>query len=346
MRKHDYSKAADAVHQVKALLSEKVYKYEDEVTILTAIQQESKIQVEMLKSELYERWKGMIQWTVPSDKVKDSKEEPENLKMVLKINTKLDKTDILEKVVIGMKKMNILKDSMKKFVEMFYTHMVQPIVENRECVVASTESGASKVLTIEVTKTKTDDDEVTYPNPQDMFQNLDILLQFLNKHLLHVVIEDSSSDGQTYSLMNMMGSFIADDTLDLAVKQCLIKAIPSSHKDLEQFNTVIVATEEVQKRLVNMKFIQPDNRILMDYVQNVNTLFANKKCQEIIEQARILMTVEVHNTVRINHDKPLGELPALFDGEGGGGKKARKAELASESPISTDTFRLPSCLIR
>lgn len=328
---------------VKSLLSDDVYGYKDEISILTAVQQEARIQVEKLITELYDKWKDLIQWTVPSDKVKD---ESEMHRSVIKISTDVENPDLLEKVVIGMKKMNILEDSMKKFGDRLFVYVIQPLIENRKCEVFTTDSGASKVLTVEVSKSTAE--EINCPDPEDMFSNLDKVFRFLHANLLHVVIGEVSGDDESSqsTLMRLLGGLIANESLDLAVKQCLIKAIPSSHKDLEQFDSVIMATTEIQKRLMDIGFIQPDNSILPDYVQNVNTLFANKKCQEILERARVLMTVEVHNTVKVSHEKPLGELPPLTDAGGSGGKKARKAELAAESPLSTNTFRLPACLIR
>lgn len=344
VRKHDYSKAVDAVHMVENILDSKVCEYEDKISILDAIKTEAVIQSQTLIAELSNRWKEINQWTLPSEKEKD-RGEPHTT--VLRINTEVENTDILENVVIGMRKMGILDYHFKEFGQTLYNNIIKPVIQYGKCEVVSSDENQIKTLSVKITPPGASE-LVSYTNPEDMFANLYMVLQFLHRHLLHVVIDDGIREkNASTTLMNLLGSFISDDTLNLAVKQCLIKAIPSSNKELEQFNTVIVQTEEVQKLLLKIGFIQADNSVLIDYVQNVNTLFANKKCQEIFERARKLMTVEVHNTVRVSDEKPLGELPPLIDGEGGSSsKKARKVELAAETTLSPNTFKLPTCLIR
>ncbi|XP_045165863.2 centromere/kinetochore protein zw10 homolog [Mercenaria mercenaria] len=342
VRTQEYSKAADAVRLVKSLLDQKVFGHENEVTILSAIQTESNIQMQKLISDLSEKWKNMIQWTIPDDKQKNANSES-GRKTELKINTKGEKADLLDKVVVGMKKMNILDEKMKRFGERLLMNVIEPIMTYSQCEVTESETGSSRILTVVVKN----DDEMCCPAPQEMFGNLDKVLRFLNPNMLYVVIGEAvNENSDPCTLMTVLGDLIANQTLELAVKQCLIKAIPSSNKELEEFNRVIIMTEEVQKHLVKLCFIQSDNTILVDYIQNVNVLFANKKCQEILEKARRLMTTEVHNTVVVSHDKPLGELAPLMEGvAGSGGKKPRRDDLAVESPLSGNTFRLPKCHI-
>lgn len=344
VRTQEYSKAADSVHLVKSLLSQRVCGHENEIKILSAIQIESTIQKERLIGDLSEKWKDMIQWSVPGEngKVADG---DRIRKTELKINTKGGNSDLLDKVVIGMKKMNILDEKIKRFGESLLKHVIEPIMSNMQCDVTESETSGSRILTV-----TSHDDTEGCPTPQNMFGNLDKVLRFLNPNMLFVVVGEADNEienSQPRTLMTVLGEFVADQTLELAVKQCLIKAIPSSNKELEEFNNVIILTQEVQSHLIKLCFIQADNSILVDYVQNVNVLFANKKCQEILERARRLMTTEVHTTVIVSHDKPLGELPPLVAGIGGSsGKKPRRDDLSVESPLSGNTFRLPTCHIR
>ncbi|XP_052800969.1 centromere/kinetochore protein zw10 homolog [Mya arenaria] len=335
---HDYSKAADNLHMVKALLGQKVFRHEDELSILTAIQQEAAIQTERVISEMFEKWKTLIQWKIPSEK---NREEKEVRVVELKINSKGDNVDLLEKVVFGMEKVNVLEEKMKKFGEWLFTHMIKSIVTENRCEVSTSENAAGFVLTLEIRPVE---DTGVPVLPQQVFALMDKILRFLNQNVLHVVIGSAASENENpTTLMSILGGHLANKTLDLIVKECLIKAIPGSNKNIEELDKVIIITNEVQKKLIEMNFIESDNAILPDFVQNVNTLFANKKCQELLEMARKLMTTEVHNTVRVSHEKPLGVLPPLVDGAGG--KKARKEELAAESPLSVNTFRLPACHI-
>lgn len=48
-----------------------------------------------------------------------------------------------------------------------------------------------------------------------------------------------------------------------------------------------------------MQFLKGDMTDLLKYARNVNSHFANKKCQDVIVAARNLMTSEIHNTVKV-----------------------------------------------
>ena len=94
--------------------------------------------------------------------------------------------------------------------------------------------------------------------------------------------------------------FFPLQVLEGIVKDCLAHAIPSSSKELESFHEVIAITQKFQDKLVALGFMDDSSRTLLDYVQNVNVLFANKKCQSILERARGLMTTDIHDTVLVS----------------------------------------------
>lgn len=51
-----------------------------------------------------------------------------------------------------------------------------------------------------------------------------------------------------------------------------------------------------------MRFLKGDTTDLLKYARNINSHFANKKCQDVIVAARNLMTSEIHNTVKVLGD--------------------------------------------
>lgn len=48
-----------------------------------------------------------------------------------------------------------------------------------------------------------------------------------------------------------------------------------------------------------MRFLKGDTTDLLKYARNINSHFANKKCQDVIVAARNLMISEIHNTVKV-----------------------------------------------
>lgn len=63
---------------------------------------------------------------------------------------------------------------------------------------------------------------------------------------------------------------------------------------------IIQSTEEFENALKEMRFLKGDTTDLLKYARNINSHFANKKCQDVIVTARNLMTSEIHNTVKVS----------------------------------------------
>lgn len=62
---------------------------------------------------------------------------------------------------------------------------------------------------------------------------------------------------------------------------------------------VIKETEEFEKSLKDMEFLQGHPTDLLKYARDVNSHFASKKCKDVIVAARKLMTSKMHNTVKV-----------------------------------------------
>lgn len=62
---------------------------------------------------------------------------------------------------------------------------------------------------------------------------------------------------------------------------------------------VIKQTEEFEKSLKDMEFLQQDSTDLLKYARDINCHFANKKCKDVIVAARKLMMSKMHNTVKV-----------------------------------------------
>lgn len=320
---HNFSQAADAILSIHNLLSGLVGSYQD-VRILHALQVEFCVQKEAFLFDIGEKWKQLVSWGVP-----DSSEQRQELKVMSDTNS----VEILKDVVVVMEKLDILDAKVKVFGEQLIVKLIEPCV--RHCDTSVEEKGQPTSLSV------TCSNDGKPPSPSDAANKLLKILDWLNNHLLNMRT-DSEEGGEI--LMEQVGSVIAHRVLDLVVKQCLAHAIPTSNKQMADFQNDISLIEYLNKRLVEIRFLPPHETALTDFVQNVNVLFANKKCQEILVKARNLMTSEMHNTVPVSDDKPLGELPPLETGPSG--KKTRKLDLAGEYKLSDSTFRLPACHIR
>lgn len=331
----DFSKAADALLEIQALLSKPITQDDNEIKILLALHEESCVQKEKFLFDLGDQWKELVVWNVK--KVNEKTGE-----MVCKLKIEKDSSSIecLHKVMLAMKKFGIFEAKMQQFGNQLVKYVFKPLICDSDCQF----SIHSQTNTVEI-RYILDNKSATFQQPGEVFSKLGAVIYELIgscfKRLSEVKTKEKS---QCPDLMEVLGSAIADPVLEL-LKECLKAAIPTNNQELESFKAVISMTQNVHQQLVDIHFISPSNSVLPDFVQNINVLFANKKCQAILEKARKLMETEIHNTVQVSSDKPLGELPPLGT-DNTGGKKKRKLDLVNEIQLSSNTFRLPECHIR
>ena len=324
-----YSKAATALLSMKGLLSRPVHAKENEIKIMSALRTECMVQQQSLIAQLSDLWKDHIVWAV-------SDVSPTDLKWSeLKLLTSGDNKTILQEAVAAMNILGVLDAKVKVFGDKVLKYLITPALQ-KDCELKVKSSDQAKILQLALKGSEHNSaDYVT------AFTNISSVLEFLSSNFLCMSV-DSADKKSSVTLIEMMSGEISATVVDMVVKDCLSMAIPSNSKDLEKFDKVVSAAEGFQKFLLDLKFLQKENTTLMSYVQNVNVLFANKKCQEIIEQARALMTSEIHDTVAIG-EMPHSELPQLDSGP-----KSHKTtlEMCSETELSGETFKLPRCRIR
>ena len=108
-----------------------------------------------------------------------------------------------------------------------------------------------------------------------------------------------SSVRSSHSLMSMFGEECNVACLEGIVNHCLSSAVPAHRSELVQFSQVPAAVEDLQRKLMMFGFINDDNQMMMDYVKNIDVLFANKRCVELLDEARKLLMSNIHNIVQV-----------------------------------------------
>lgn len=316
---------------IQELLSKPVHSREDEILILKAVQIETKIQNEKLVFELNDIWRQHILW--------EAQESKSNEKIVNKLKIALpdENRGLLSETTRAMWKLGTLKAKLLQLGDNLLKYIIKPILTKAATLSQQTADYPYLSITIDPTNEN-------IATPEVALLQIEVLLNYLNANLLNIVLYKSEDENESdLILMEHFGRLNADEILNVLVQECLLHSIPSNNKDLEKFDEVVALVSWFQEKMLALSFIKDDNRILKNFIENVNVLFANKKCQEILEDARKLMMSEIHNTVVISHDKPLGDM-VTDETDAPAAKKARKLEmLANETQLSDNTFRLPTC---
>uniref|UniRef100_A0A8C2P261 Centromere/kinetochore protein zw10 homolog n=1 Tax=Capra hircus TaxID=9925 RepID=A0A8C2P261_CAPHI len=193
--------------------------------------------------------------------------------------------------------------------------------------------------------------DLEHPSPTEVFAKIRLVLEVVQKQLLDLPLDADLENLKTskITLAEMLGDMIWEDLSEY----CLVYSIPTNSSKLEQYEEIIQSTEEFENALKEMRFLKGDTTDLLKYARNINSHFANKKCQDVIVAARNLMTSEIHNTVKITPASKIS-VPDLLCPNEDDKLQVQKvstaqynevANLEPENTLDQHSFSLPTCRI-
>ncbi|KAK9536773.1 hypothetical protein VZT92_006534 [Zoarces viviparus] len=294
-----YVDAANQLERARASVdSLKVWKT-SQLPLLSALSSELTVQRENLIYHLGDEWKSLVIWRLPSSK------EPAGLKSFLKVELNLSHSEekppaLLCCVLQALAIQGDLQHKIKLFSQVLLKTMLKPLVMYPSLSVRVTEQqGEGTTMALQCLEESPNEKST----PSQVYSKLLLVLSTLRSHLLDVSIGDKK-------LSAILGELIWEEISQCIIHECLLYSIPTDSSQLETYNTVIKETEEFEKSLKEMEYLQGDSTELLKYARDVNCHFASKKCKDVIVAARKLMTSKMHNTIKITPDYKL-RLPKL-----------------------------------
>uniref|UniRef100_A0A672ZCT2 Centromere/kinetochore protein zw10 homolog n=1 Tax=Sphaeramia orbicularis TaxID=375764 RepID=A0A672ZCT2_9TELE len=324
-----------------------------QLPLLSALSSELTVQRENLVYHLGDEWRRLVIWTLPSSK------EPAGLKSFLKVELKLSVScskdseprplALLCNVLKAMAIQGELHNKIKLFSQVLLKNMLKPLVmypSLSTTVIEQQEEGI--VLALQCLE-ETHKERST---PAQVYSKLLLVLYTLHSHLLGTLpprdyhLPVGSPGICNCPLSMILGELIWEDISQCIIHECLLYSIPTNSSQLEKYSTVIKETEEFEKSLKEMEYLQGDSTDLLKYARDVNCHFASKKCRDVIVAARTLMTSKMHNTVKITPDSRLC-LPKLPASGLDKKKENCKEEVTMENSkqLSAWSLCLPACRI-
>jgi centromere/kinetochore protein ZW10 len=320
---------------------------EGQIKILQALHANYRVLHDKLVADVAKAWLDIVKWDL--SKV-DGEKKKKNLsvKTTLCIKVDADQKDVIANVVQAMKDLKILSQKLNNFGDRLIKSLIEPVLSCSDLQIKLDKSKESRVLALTGGSQEKSRSDVVLPH--SALEQISQVMTFLHEHLFFVEVksENTGPDGDAsgnVSLMTLLGSFVDKELVDLIITKSLSHSIPSNSRDLEEFKEIIHKTEAFQNMLIKIGFLRSDNTILSDYVNDVNTLFANKKCREILEKAQSLMTSEIHNMLQITPVSTEDLPPVGLEGT----SKRSKSEttpFSGDTTLSMNTFQLPACYIR
>ncbi|KAL6098463.1 zw10 [Pungitius sinensis] len=311
-----------------------------QLPLLSALSSELTVQRENLIYHLGDEWKRLVIWKIPSSK------EPAALKSFLKVELNLRHASskdseakppaLLCSVLQALAIQGDLQHKIKLFSQVLLKTMLKPLVMYPSLSVRVAEQpGEGTIMALQCLEESHNEKST----PSQVYSKVLLVLRTLHSHLLDVSIGDRK-------LSAILGELIWEEISQCIIHECLIYSIPTNSNQLEKYNTVIKETEEFEKSLKEMEYLQGDSTELLKYARDVNCHFATKKCKDVIVAARKLMTSKMHNTIKITSDYKL-RLPKLPAPALKVKQESKKDEITMENTkqLSAWSLCLPACRI-
>ncbi|XP_061595167.1 centromere/kinetochore protein zw10 homolog [Cololabis saira] len=313
-----------------------------QLPLLGALSAELTVQRENLIYHLGDEWKHLVIWKLPPSK--EAPGQKSFLKVELTLSDPCSKDGepkphaLLCCVLQALAIQGDLQHKIKLFSQVLLKNMLKPLVMFASLSVrVSEQQGEGTILALQCLEESPEQRST----PSQVYNKLLLVLKTLHSHLFDVSIGDKK-------LASILGELIWEDISQCIIHECLVHSIPTNSSQLEKYNTVIKETEEFEKALKEMEYLQGDSTDLLKYARDVNCHFASKKCKDVIVAARKLMTSKMHNTVKITPDSKL-RLPKLPSPSSDVKirQDATKEEVTMENSkqLSAWSLRLPACRI-
>ena len=138
-------------------------------------------------------------------------------------------------------------------------------------------------------------------DPTKVLNDIEVICMLLSR-LFKIPMNDNEE------FIAKVGTQIESSFLDLIMKQCLIPSVPDEKVDLEgEFVSVIIAIKAFHAALTGMKFLsEKAAKVLLDFADNINKTFVNKKCNSLLNKARNYMRQDLHIATKIEEPFGLG----------------------------------------
>ena len=328
----------DAVHN---LLSRLDVEEDLERNVQKVLQTEVCILRERLLYELSETWNRMLKWTLPPDSRKDA-DRPRTV--TFEVTDMESDKDILSSVVQAMQSVNMLDLRIRKLCDNFMEYMVKSVVTDRNTLLQVIDELEKYTLCV-VINPAGQSRQLLVP-PAEAFQKLEQLFTFLHRPLAHIAVGEmlaGSDEPQRVLLIEKIGQKMTKSLFECIYNECLSHAVPQNNtadNQWEKYNETVRLTEQFQDLLASLGFLSGQQTTLMDYLNNVNTLFANIKSQEILKKAHEFMTQELMSSIQISAEHPLG--PPHNQDEHDRERFVQDCRVEA----GTSHYKLPTCQIR
>lgn len=254
---------------------------ETDIRLFPAIKKDIVLKKHKLSLNLKEKWNSSVTVAVKEDKKKS------RYTNTLALHGPQDKTFIedVEELIQALHITETLEDVTYPFHQTLKKDFLNVIISRKVQVEMRSSSFAFSFVAGDEEKL----------DPFVVFQNLRSLFSFLVANLAVPLSKAEKSE----TFLERMGAKLSAWFCQTVIQEVLAPAVPSSVESLPEYEKVLRETESFHEFMVETGFLPSSNVSLLNYARNVDALFANKFCQELLVKARDLMKEDLFSTVVI-----------------------------------------------
>ena len=325
---------------------------ETELNVHKVLTTEACIQRERLLYELGETWNVLFRWTMPLES-RRLMSRPRTV--TLEVGEADQSHPLVNCTANAMQSTGLLDSRLRTLTDRIMQNLVEPAVQDRNTLLQLVDETDKCVLCV-VRQPDSGTHKVAVP-PVEAFQKLEQIFVFLHQPIADITVSSKIPD-KTLSrnhaskvvidenvapvhLAEKLGQIMCKPLFQCVYNDCLSHSIPKNSCQFDRFNEIVQLTEEFQEMLSRLGFLAPNQSTLMDYLNNVNSLFANIKSQEILRQAHQFMTQELLHSIQISSEHPLGT-----PGKGAVTHEKQMFVNICRDRAGTSNYKLPTCQIR
>ena len=192
----------------------------------------------------------------------------------------------LQSLVQAMQSSDILAFRLQRLCQNLLNYVLKPVV-NKRCILEATENG----IHLKLLKGQQPN------NPLEVMENLEQVMYLIAKCFDFEIDHEENFN-------SVIGREVAEKLMDYLLRNCLFSAVPNKRCDLEDFSGVLNGVKSFETTLVDLKFAETTGP-LTRFRENIQTTFVTKRCTSILVQARQLMKMDLHQTIRLDQKKTM-----------------------------------------
>ncbi|XP_076655809.1 zeste-white 10 kinetochore protein [Halictus rubicundus] len=229
-----------------------------------------------------------------------------------------DEFDDMQELIQGLHCIDNLSSYQHKFAITLMDHVINPIINDDCSVYVANE----RVFTIEILNKKKS------PSYKSVLHNLELLFKFLHQHF-NVITHDEET------FLKEIKPHLLDKLSASLTTNCISRIVPTSSAELKNFTPIVQAIYDFQYFLVDIGFITSEELFLTEYTKNIDKLFIERICQDLLAKARNIMKKDLHDCITYEPQEPLELSEDACDYD----------DMKIDAKLSDKTFQLPRCQI-